>query len=225
MRETAEAIRDSRPKQGAKHRAAEGENAQLTIPMAVAEPVGFEQVEGTAVYRALPIEARATLDVAILLRPDEYPTLEKAYQGMGLKQRFGLRMADLRRYAAALEAFARPLMAALTVAELLQALPRKFTARLGRANRLLVWSRLVQQVVDPDAKPLSATEFAKLADMLRAVRPKTRVAGASGRPDAPQSGAPARQLGPIVQQLYGLTLRDDDEKRGQGEEEHVVHTV
>lgn len=173
-------------------------------------PAAFDRLARTRLYRTLPMELRARVDVAILLRPPEWPRLEDILAGMELETRFGIRLTDLRQYARALEHFARPLMAALLVSTLLGALPRRVSAHLGRANRLLVWSRLVQHLTDPNAKPLTATELAKVAAILRpAARRSGRASGGRQQPAEQRLPFDRDTLAPVVRMLYGVNLADD----------------
>ena len=138
----------------------------------------FEGLASTVVYRTLPVGVRATVDSALLLHPADSPAAADVHQKLRLGERYGLRVTDVRRYAEALEAFARPLMAGLAVSSLLNAFPRKLVRGLARGNRILAWSRLVQNLVDPEAPPLRAGEFAKLAAILR---PAKRGSGQAGK--------------------------------------------
>ena len=173
-------------------------------------PAAFDRLARTRLYRILPMELRARVDVAILLRPPECPNLEDIIPAMELDTRFGIRLTDLRQYARALEQFARPLMAALLVSTLLAALPRRVSTHLGRANRLLVWSRLVQHLTDPSAKPLTATELAKLAAILRPLhRRPGRTSDTPHRPPGSPLPFDRDTLAPVVRMLYGVNLADD----------------
>lgn len=183
-------------------------------------------MQATDVYRRLPHEVRAKLDSIILTRPEACPTVQDAFRSLNLDGRFGLRLDEVKQYADALEAFARPFASGIAVAALLDALPKSVVRQLSRANRLLVWSRLVQQMTDPEARPFSASEFTKLAELLgRGKRSSNRAGTAERR--AQRSRPPGRQrrsptdddygdevwspemLAPLVRELYGVNLATD----------------
>lgn len=178
---------------------------------------GFEALAKTTVYRKLSTELRASLDTLLLLRPEECPTIEDAYRKLGLGEKFGLEVADIRRYAEVLEAFTRPFMASLAVSSLLKALPKRLASGFTQVNRLVVWSRLVQQLTDAEAPPLYAGEFARLSEMLGNSRRRYPAASAEGAVRLGMSrywrGEPGKisveELAAASQATFGVNLAPD----------------
>jgi hypothetical protein len=139
--------------------------------------------------------------------------VEAAVQQMELDRRYGLSLTEIRQYTDAFEAFARPLLAGLAVSALVEILPRTLVRSLERANRVFVWSRLVQQLTDPNAEPLKAAEFVKLTALLRqpqaAARnrdPKRRAPHGEAQPATPAEEVTPERLRSLLQAVYGVTL-------------------
>ncbi len=175
----------------------------------------FRRLAETPVYRKLPQDVRAELDAALLLRHEGLSTVENAHQRLQLASRYGITLTEIRQYADALEDFARPIMAALAISALLRVLPRQLMGGFRRANRILVWSRLVQQLTDPQAEPLKAGEFARLAGLLQG-EPMRRPRPAGSRPTRRAGSAAAGSTATLdqsvfsaVKSLYGINLSRD----------------
>jgi hypothetical protein len=199
----------------------DGAKAELRSPQpapAATRP-GAVAIERTVVYGRLPVATRLELDRRILRRPLTRRALQQAARELELGKRYGVRVADVQVYAESLEALVRPYVAQIAVGALLQALPAEVREGLADAGSLLVWSRLVQQLTDPEAEPLKPADFAKLADFLRSADPR-RTEPARSRPArraAPRSTAPAKgddratadlrpdALAAMIRDVYGLS--------------------
>jgi hypothetical protein len=178
----------------------------------------FDELQRTKVYRAVPFEERASLDAMLILRPVDCSTVESVADKLDLATRFGLCVTDIRLYARRLEAFARPMMAGLAFSALVRALPPHLTEGLGRTSHVVIWSRLVQHLSDEKAKPLTASEFAKLAALLSSPRPaKPQPVKPGG--DTPGNAAASengdddvsvKQLASMADLVYGVSLASDD---------------
>jgi hypothetical protein len=181
---------------------------------------GFDALAQTTVYRKLPIDVRTALDTAILTRPDGGATLTEAHRKLRLGEAYRLTLTDVERYAKALEVFSLPLMASVAVSSLLKALPRHLARGLNQANRLVIWSRLVQHLTDAKSKPLKATEYAKLAEMLRPPPRASRPAGIKGpaKPgmsrccSGPTGQLSTEEIEPLARALFGVTIAKDPVK-------------
>lgn len=157
-----------------------------------------------------------------MLRPDDCPTLETAFTQLDLANRYGLRLTEIRRYAAVLEAFARPLLAGLAISALVEILPPIFIRALERANRVFLWSRLVQQLTDPGAEPLKAAEFARLAGLFRlrqASSSRRRSRDTTKSAPGAEGGRAGHDIAPerlraLLQTVYGVTLCDSATREG-----------
>jgi len=179
----------------------------------VSWPLGaFDRIARTRVYRLLPAGERAELDAAILVSTADCSTVVTTAEKLGLAERFGVRMTDIRHYASLLESFARPIMAALAVSALIKALPRRLTTGLHRANKVLIWSRLVQRLSDPESERLTASEFARIAALLQSARDgrkprggtKGKAGGARDSKDTIDGASFVEVVRSAVGPLYGL---------------------
>lgn len=178
-------------------------------------PSGSGAIEQTRVHRTLPPDVRAALDTALITRPADCPTPEAAFRKFRLGENYGLKAADIRHYAEALEAFARPLIAGVALSALLKALPPQIANGATRANRVFVWSRFAQVLTDFGAQSLTTAEFARLAQILR---PPVRRSGRAAvttptKPEEPASQSQDRSqtedLRSLVCRLYGVNFAED----------------
>jgi hypothetical protein len=182
----------------------------------VAEPRVAAALVRTSVCRRVPVLIRQQLDRAILLRPDDAPTLEAIARKFELAERYGVTLASLRTYARKLEELVRPVVTSQVVAGVLGCLPEEYRQGLLAGSRVLLLSRIVQALSGHDGASLSVSDLGKLATILSAAaraapapsEPK-RPAGKGARRtrDADTSLTPSdpTQMAEAVRLLYGLS--------------------
>ena len=132
----------------------------------------------TVVYRKVPIRVRCRLDRLILSRPKGCATEEAITQRLKLTQRYGVSVVALKRYARQLEKVARPLVASQLTAAIVGCLLAEFRRSVADGSQALLLGKVVQtlndRVAEVSGKPketLSIADLAKLATVLKAIRP------------------------------------------------------
>ncbi len=187
----------------------------------------FAALRHTKVYRRVPEEVRATLDAAILARPEDCTAPQHAAGELDLATRYGVSAADIRRYSATLCRLARPFMASALASTLTRSLPRRVRRGLADTNRLLSWSRLVQHLTDHESRPLTVAELAKVSGLLRYSRADRHEEGRQRRcrggstvsrsapSESIQGGAAPSNLAALVRAVYGLNVGQCDAPTGR----------
>lgn len=173
---------------------------------------GATGLEGTAVYRQVPLPQRVRLDRLLFRHDARIERLEEVCEKLKLRERYGVTVSDVQRYRAALEQMARPVLASIAMAAIVQAMPRGVVRRLERDSQVIVWSRLTQHMTDTDSPPLTASEFARLASLLRPPKSGRRISQTENRRRRAAkvpTGAVESGLADAVRTLYGVNLSRD----------------
>lgn len=170
----------------------------------------------SGVYRRMPVTVRGRLDAAILLRPKDCPTLEAIAEKFKLAERYGISRAALRTYAGKLEQLVRPMAASQVLAGVLGCLPASYRRKLAAGSEVMLLSRLVKTLHDEQSSTLAVADLAKLAVLLKTMRPPHRK---NTTPKRRRNGLPrdsanpppnsevfdSEQMAEAVRTLYGLS--------------------
>jgi len=146
----------------------------------------------SAVYRKVPLGVRCRLDRLILLRPKGCATDEAIAKRLMLTERYGVSVTALKRYARQLEELVRPMVSSQLIAAIMGCLPPEFRRSVTDGSQVLLLGKVVQALNGLDDngdkmpnRTLSVADLAKLATVLRAIRPpKARLDGGGEMPNA-----------------------------------------
>jgi hypothetical protein len=174
---------------------------------------GVNTLARSRVYRRLPAPLRSQVDSAILLRPQNLPTLEAIAARFELS-RYGISAAALRSYARRLEQLARPAAAGQILAMVFGCLPDSYRRRLLAGAQVVLLSRVIQALSTEEAQPLSVAEMTRLGSLLAALARSPQVRDlARARPQRRRKPLPAGQeeiqpgkIAELVRNVYGLSL-------------------
>lgn len=197
-----------------KGRAAPDSGAELGEPV-----VPDELAAGLArsvVYRKVPPALRARIDRAILMPSEGDASVGQVAGELKLAERYGITEAALQTYVEKVETLMRPAVRSQIMAAVLSCLPREYRRRLFEGSQVLMVSRVLGALTNPDSG-LSVAEMAKLAAILhtmsggRAARAHARMVRRGGSP-ASESGSSgdaggshdASRLPESIRLLYGL---------------------
>ncbi|NLX14568.1 MAG: hypothetical protein GXY44_13075 [Phycisphaerales bacterium] len=187
------------------------------------EPMGGLPVwlARSSVYRRVPVAVRSRLDAAILLRPQDCPTLEAIAVKYQLAERYGISRAALRVYAGKLEQLVRPRVASQVLAGVLGCLPVSYRRKLAAGSEVMLLSRLAQTLSNDNPSSLTVADLAKLAGLLKALgqtcitdharkprREKNR-ARALSAPESESAVSDSDRIAEAVRTLYGLSWPTD----------------
>lgn len=132
----------------------------------------------SAVYRKVPIRVRCRLDRLILSRPKGCATEEAMARRLKLTEQYGVSVAALKRYARLLDRVVRPVVASQLTAAIVGCLPPEYRRNVTDGSQVLLLGKVVQALSDQatdgrgvPTQALTVADLAKLATVLRAVRP------------------------------------------------------